>query len=527
MAKLKEYFPLPEYREHQEETITKILAAYKKGKKYVILEAPTGAGKSAIGMTIARIMQNSYYLTVQKILQSQLKSDFEKIGAVDLQGRNAYPCWLMKDKLKVTIPTRADRGICYRKGKSNLDGCRGKCYYYNQLQKAMDAPITILNFSSFLYQKYHAINRFVEPRNLMIIDEAHNIEQQMMNFVEVNLKKKDFKINWPDTENITDYIKEFEDKDVYEEVNTIVTEQKAILKIAEENSAPEKEITTICDELEKWESILKQLYILSLFNKIECVIEYDNEKVSFKPLKANYLTKMYLLNDNVAKLYLMMSATILSPTVFTKNIGLKMEEVEYITMPSTFPKENRPIILDYAGSMSYKNKTKDFPKIIKKINTIMNQYKGKRGIIHCQSFSNMKAIIEGVNCSNRLTHQNDYPKKEDLLTAHRNNPESVLIGPALHEGIDLPRQDCEFAAIVKIPYASFVDDKQLALRMKADPSWYLWITALKFIQSLGRGVRSKTDKCDIYVVDSDFDNFFNRCDREGMFPDWVVEAIKT
>ena len=81
------YFPYDKPREQQERVINKVLKEFKNGKKYAIIDCGTGIGKSAIGLTIARLINNSseysgtfengaYFLTTQKILQDQYEKDF-------------------------------------------------------------------------------------------------------------------------------------------------------------------------------------------------------------------------------------------------------------------------------------------------------------------------------------------------------------------------------------------------------------------------------------------------------------------
>ena len=50
----KRIFPFDKPRHNQREIIEKIISAYENGKKYVVLNAPTGIGKSAIGYAVAR-----------------------------------------------------------------------------------------------------------------------------------------------------------------------------------------------------------------------------------------------------------------------------------------------------------------------------------------------------------------------------------------------------------------------------------------------------------------------------------------
>src|SRR4051812_21656735 len=91
-ADIMSHMPHPTPRRGQIEAIRFVLDSFDAGKRFVILEAPTGAGKSAIGLTVADVYSNSYYLTIQKILQAQIIRDYAGCGMVELKGRNAYPC---------------------------------------------------------------------------------------------------------------------------------------------------------------------------------------------------------------------------------------------------------------------------------------------------------------------------------------------------------------------------------------------------------------------------------------------------
>ena len=52
------YFPFEKARKHQLETISEILEAVDNGYKYIVLEAGTGTGKSAIAATLSRMFES-------------------------------------------------------------------------------------------------------------------------------------------------------------------------------------------------------------------------------------------------------------------------------------------------------------------------------------------------------------------------------------------------------------------------------------------------------------------------------------
>jgi Rad3-related DNA helicase len=49
-------FPMASYREGQREAIEFAIKSFNSGINIVILECPTGSGKSAIGMTLAEMV---------------------------------------------------------------------------------------------------------------------------------------------------------------------------------------------------------------------------------------------------------------------------------------------------------------------------------------------------------------------------------------------------------------------------------------------------------------------------------------
>ena len=83
---IKKHFPYAEIREQQSLAILYALRNFiQHDKRFVIIEAGTGVGKSAIGLTVGKYLNEnmrasgdfdtaSWYLTTQKILQAQLKS---------------------------------------------------------------------------------------------------------------------------------------------------------------------------------------------------------------------------------------------------------------------------------------------------------------------------------------------------------------------------------------------------------------------------------------------------------------------
>src|ERR1700733_11753670 len=95
--KLANFFPFPEIRPAQDDALALIEKAHANKKKFVILEIPTGGGKSGIAVAAAKWAKEAlgggtYILSPQKTLTAQYFKDFGDLGIRELRGRNSYRC---------------------------------------------------------------------------------------------------------------------------------------------------------------------------------------------------------------------------------------------------------------------------------------------------------------------------------------------------------------------------------------------------------------------------------------------------
>lgn len=528
---VKEAFPFSEFRSHQFETITKTINSLKGNKKFVMLDAPTGSGKSAIGITVAKFFKDSFYLTSSKILQDQLMKDFSCSDIQDLKGRNSYECTAYETFPSIKSPKPKEyvscaEGFCKRKGDSKCGFCLPKgedplCPYFNQLEKAKNSRICIMNFSSFLFQ---SLTDNFSNRELMIIDEAHNTENQILSFVSLILSDVGLDLKIPEKKTAKEYHDWAIKNNLIEIVNSKIDEAKEKEKI---------------EEQEAWENTLFKLIRFIESDPTKWVCEYtipDKKykigKVELKPIFADKYAEDCLFKR--ADKFLLMSATILSSRNMCETLGISPSDVEYIEMPNIFPVKNRPIFFMPTGSMSFSSRDRTMPKMLKRIEEIcQTDHKEVKGVIHTNSFFISDYIYD--NCSSNLKKRLYYPKsnynendssssREKTLQAFEMSTNGILIGPSWHEGIDLKDDLSRFAIICKVPFPNFTSNKQLEARMKLSPEYYAYITALKLVQSYGRSVRNEQDWAITYVVDADFERFVLKSGY--LLPKWFTEAIE-
>jgi Rad3-related DNA helicase len=536
-----DHFPYENFRPGQKETILSILDAFKSGKRFVLLEAPTGSGKSAIAYTVAMHFKRSYYLTSTKILQTQLWNDFGASGRLAvLKGRNAYPCvkWPKvlneisrgeRPKLRTSLSALISRpdfkfdcsvGFCKlqnqtKRGKkdqeASLPGCDADCVYKKAMQDAKDSKICVMNFDSFLYQTaYNHVFRGDE-RDLMVADECHNSESKLLDFVSLVISDKDLPIRLEEKKTPDQYAKYFKDIGLVRMIGN--------MRLA----ALQSDDVRLADKLENLLSKLDIFFDEIGTSKWICnfVKRYKYRVIEIKPLFVRHFAKRNLFS--LSKKVLMMSATILSPDAVMDSLGIDKDETAFFRMPSHFPLDKRSIVLDPCGSLSYKNKHNTFPKLVKKIDEICGAHKGQKGIIHTHNFEIANLLLDSCKNTKRFLFQKNFDSKKEMLEEHSNGHDSIIIAPAMHEGLDLIDDLSRFQVICKIPYPNQNDNPQLKERVNLSWNYYVWLTALKLVQSYGRSVRHDEDWATTYIVDSDFARFMDMA--IDILPDWFLEAI--
>jgi Rad3-related DNA helicase len=534
-------------------------------KKFVILEAPTGFGKSACVMALAKSCARTHIMTPQKILQNQYMNDFSDTMFC-MKGRGNFtcvntglPCGTKKCKLKVTCndtPTKTKYGVLteqelkdlgvsssepykfekldndhyelvYKNKSYDLEGCPYKC----NITAAKIHDITLHNFHSFLYQGI--LTGGYEDREMLIVDEAHNIEGVIMDFFHINISN-DLLNNrpFPRFANIDDILSYFTKEDYSGPINSVMSfyRNKISIEIKEYTRlAYLKVCSLIASEnndfklMRHFDHLIIKIQLLIDHSKhtdfVYEIIQYkNNQTLSVKPLYIHFW--MHNFFDRAKKVFLT-SATILDKNVFCKNLGIT--DAEFIRMPSEFPKENRKTYVWTNGSLSYKDKAETLPKLIPMINKIITHYGDKKGIIHTHSYELEKYIREHVKSDRFIFMETD---RDAMLEKHFRSTNSILIAPAMHEGLDLKDDHSRFQIIIKMPYPSS-QDIQIKNRLERykDWDWYNWLTALKLVQSYGRSVRHKDDYADTYILDGAFINFYRKGTTSRFLPEWFKESI--
>ena len=362
----------------------------------------------------------------------------------------------------------------------------------------------------------------ITPRELLVVDEAHNAESELSKFVEVTVSERFCKqmldINWPGKPTQFQASKWI--RSVY--FPKIKRQRDHIEKMMEKFTDLEKTMKEFgkiarefdllrghCDRLETF---------LSVYDASNWVFENvpafgrSKRKMTFRAIDIAPFAEAYLLR--LGQRVLLMSATILDKEAFCRSLGIRQSEAEFISIPSPFPIEHRPVFSLGVGSMNKSNIDSTLPKMTKTIRELLGQHPDEKGIIHTHTFKIAKAIkaeIRGNLGKRLLIHTSE--DREEVLRRHLGSSEpTVLLSPSMTEGVDLKDDLSRFQVICKVPYPYF-GDPLVRKRMNKWSWWYPLQTAKTLIQATGRSIRNFDDYAVTYVLDSDWMTFFGRATR--------------
>jgi ATP-dependent DNA helicase DinG len=516
-------FPFPSIRPQQSEAIDFCLKNFiNSEKKFCIIEAATGVGKSAIGLTIARYINSlntpgdyyekgSYFLTTQKILQEQYVSDFPSV--VSLKSASNYKCKYHK---KNSCSESQQLLRAEDKTSKFFKACSYGCIYKERKQKFIDSSESITNFPYFLTETNYSGK--IKPRELLVIDEGHNIESVLSSFVEVSISeyfsKNVLKMRFPQKMTQHQTFLWIRDEYLPESKRRLKHYEASIEKFGGEKIRERlkdfKSLTSQFDLLRSHVGKLKKF--VKLYNSENWVFEtsYTEKKgfrkITFKPIDVSTYADDVLFK--MGRKIIIMSATIMNHDIFTRTLGINSENSCFVSLASPFPKENRPVMISPVGSMSTKNIEKTLPKLSQAVKEILDHHKDEKGIIHCKTYKIANYIKNYLRDSRILVH--DSQNRDAILEKHiKSKKPTVLLSPSMTEGVDLAGESSRFQIICKVPYP-YLGDKLIRKRMNSIKGWYELQTAKSIVQSIGRSVRSEEDHAVTYILDSDFDRFIDR-----------------
>lgn len=489
-----------------------------------MLEAPTGIGKSAIAVTLSRWVASNFdvkddvsrggvIITSQKTLQDQYTRDFSTVAA-DLRSSSNYECsWT--DGVSCAEALRIARATSGWPCRVELGCSKGQtCPYKVAKTNFISSTVGITNYSYFLSELTYT--GALKPRQLMSLDECHRVSDEIRKWATVQVDDelcKELGIRIIDSSSDKDVLDWF-DRTYAVALATSVercaqqllsyTNRKKKVSIQLKNLSKLHEFLDkkMC-QLNRWKTDrvdVKQEYV------VVRSVDNGNRSIELKPLDVSRVANDVLYKNS--ERIVMMSATILDRDSFSRTCGVSRDDSEFIQVSSPFRPSQFGIVYRPVAKMSRDQIESSTPRIVEQVKEILSTHPDSKGVIHCASYNVTRAISKIGD--SRLLVQSSGEDREKMIETHVTSPNpTVLVSPAMMEGLDLHDDLGRFQVICKIPFP-YIGDVVVKKLMEKSQKWYAWKTALAIVQAVGRCVRNEDDWSKTYILDESFGSFFVR-----------------
>jgi len=525
---IRENFPFPEFNPGQYEAIDRTIRALLAKKKHVILEAPTGIGKSAIATTVHRVLRKmslshrTTIITATKGLQDQYQNDDTSIQS--LMGRSNYNC------PHNVGPYNSSK--C--KQLQSAGGCTkaSTCPYFKTRERwRNEADLRLTNAAFHITAPVTLIGEDDNRANLLVIDECHVIDEQLVDHATLTIDMADL----THVESVcgkafgglfTTFINAFmehntgqsliPDKDMQEIASKLANAIEAKLTELDtklkEGGARKDSIATAIDELEQYSESL-----LSFANSSgEWIVNEFGyaTKVVLQPVYAYQVVNRGLYEK--ADQFIHMSATICGHSEYMRNLGIKPAEAECIMVANPIDKSQRVVhglnVIKVSGDY-------DRHRLASFVDKIIKRHPDECGIIHTVSFALAKDIVANSEYSSRMLVSNN---REEILN-HLKRKGNVIVSPSVEEGYDFKGDLARWQIIAKVPF-EYLGSPWIALNASRSSKWYARKAIVRIVQASGRAVRGLTDHATTYILDSNFQRLLGN-NRE-LFPTWYLDSLE-
>ncbi|MFY9871207.1 MAG: hypothetical protein WAK17_15940, partial [Candidatus Nitrosopolaris sp.] len=264
-----------------------------------------------------------------------------------------------------------------------------------------------LNYPMFLSllptKKFHS-------REILILDEAHLLETEIVKFTGISISKRKWKRYLPDFKMVDHGY-----NDIEKWINFLIDLETRMFEL----DIPEELVPDAIADTEKLKRAIGDIRS-NPKNWIVSEIKKEGDEVisvELKPLDVSRYCKWVFQKCNKT---LMMSATILDSKTFCKSLGLSYDEVKFIQVGSDFPLQNRTIYTMNTAYLNFNNlKLQEIKtKISGAVDDLMTLHRNHKGIIHTTSYKQLnKENISQANKRRLLETDPEIPRDE-VISEH-------------------------------------------------------------------------------------------------------------
>lgn len=499
-----EHFPLPTFRAGQREALLDAARALAKGDS-VQLEAPVGSGKSPIAIALGLWAGGALITTPLNSLVDQYERDFRgHAGVAVIKGRDNYGC----DKTGGSAATAP----C-RYSSQARKSCA--CPFAKAKARALDRAVVVTSMAMAVTAAW------LPDKPLVIVDEAHNLESGVARQVSLEFREEDFQLPQEGAtfaEHLAWLDEAFEQ--AKRRVEALDEEMDAILEASQNGSGLVFVPPDLVRNRDHWQGLMKRILEMRLDHKAsgEPWVVQDRRalggarRVAFQPVTGTRFVQQKLLAKGQRAVLL----TATPPTAHEVGLG---DGVRRLVMPMRWPRERRPVVLDFRGNMALKEREQSLPRIAAGV----RDHVGGKTIVHAHAYSvarGLSAELAKLGVAHVLQDPDD---REASLQSWMKGTEEVFVSVRMNEGLDLRGDLCRTQILAKMPWPDLGDPWVKARIELMGDGWMHREVARSIAQAYGRAIRSESDWADFIVLDAGFEGFYKR--DKDLFPSWFREAI--
>lgn len=547
------------FRDGQADAIATIVESIVNGKKHTLLDAPTGTGKSLIAISSSLILSDigkkGYIIASDLGLQHQYENDFEKFGLDwgSVKGVDNYMC--NKDLENEVVHSL---GYCKaRRIKPSTMPCYQTCPYFSSRTKAINSPVSLLNYSYWLIHQ-NFVNRHLpvdrQPfpkRNFIFFDEAHKADMLVAEHfapkIDSNLGSKmifcsrqlrNFGIYVP---TLSNFPLLYKDLKMSPDKGLILSHLKFL----------ENQVTYFKCAYDQFEDLTNELFgelplsplfmtlrsHMELFKDIDCKLEDYIEIVeagninsitrSNQPGSVKFYTTE--MGEVMMKCFhrkygkgIFMTATPGKFENFKRCINLRNDTV-HIKLDNKFDHSLSKMYVHNSPKLTYDKRDVTKWDCLQEVDKVINLYPNVKGIIHTSSYNFSDHIKNESIHSERFLTYNGSKEKREILKIFKESDNKILMGPSLLEGLNFSDSDSRFQIFFKAPYLN-LSSEWIRKMMHKSKTWYLWKTSINVIQGCGRSIRHPEDWANTHFIDGCFKILISRYRKH--FPKEFLDQLE-
>lgn len=475
-----------EWRPGQSEVLRKVIYS---DDRFCALVLPTGSGKSLTYMGYALLGEGrTCVVTSTRALQDQLMGDFAQIGMVDMRGRQNFIC---------DIDSRVSAADAICTIDLHCDLKQGGCGYYDRLREARSAKLVVTNYAYWFHnQEYGMLGDF----ETLILDEAHNAPDEISGYAAVEIKKEvleHFKLRKPSAKPWRPWA-------------------NLTLELCEQRYR----VTGEPPLRKKLKTLIRDLAKLCRLSRADWLLTRTPTSYRWDMIAPGEHAEELLFRG--AKRVILASATVRKKTLNLLGIA---DRTTILEQRSSFPIKRRPVYYWPVVRVGFKMGDYERKRWLNAIDDFIDLRLDRKGILDPVSYKRGWDILRSSRHRSRFIIANRGETGEQVLARFRAAPPgTVLISPAVRQGVDFKYTQAEYGILAKVPFPD-ISAPLVKARMQRDKEYVSYLTLQAIVQFSGRGMRVEDDQFETLIVDGNFG--WLRARNWSFAPNWFHAAVRT